>query len=408
MTLKIEVHVILSFFVIIIPALVLEYLLMYWREKKYIEAENESVLNSVLSGFLFYIAGLILGKNDNFLFYSGIILVVYSLIVVYGIIKKDELFKIQGWILLGTCMLTDISLVKSNNLAFTIVAALIIVAFFIVEGMVINNSEPFKIITYIALLIWIVRIADQVYNMNRGSIDIRVVVIIVFGTLSLINMVMILTEFYNTKFEEELNGKPHNSIRMLLDSFNVIFMLFAAVGMAESRISYRIIYNIIIVILAFINLPIKDKGSPGRYIYTSIKFTVLIYYSLWIYKTPNSVISICMIAFAVVCIFLGFRNRLTGKELRIYGLVMTLIFVVQFMIIDISYNSSALKALSYLISGTLCFGISFIYNYFEKKGKKFENLENQEIPEIQETPENPENPENPVNPVNPVNPETIV
>ena len=49
-----------------------------------------------------------------------------------------------------------------------------------------------------------------------------------------------------------------------------------------------------------------------------------------------------------------------------WALMTTLIFVVKFIVIDISFDSSVLKALSYLIAGILCFGISAIYNYFEK------------------------------------------
>ena len=88
-----------------------------------------------------------------------------------------------------------------------------------------------------------------------------------------------------------------------------------------------------------------------------------------------------MIAFAVLCIAIGFKNSLLTKGLRIFGLMTTLVFVVKFIIFDISFDSSVMKAISFLISGILCFGISAIYNHFEKKaGNNFsgqnQNLQN--------------------------------
>ena len=105
-----------------------------------------------------------------------------------------------------------------------------------------------------------------------------------------------------------------------------------------------------------------------------MKFGALLLYSLSTFKTPSFVISVCMIAFAVLCIALGFKNSLLTKELRVFGLITTLIFVVKFIVFDISFDSSVLKALSYLLSGILCFGISAIYNHFEKRTAAVQNI----------------------------------
>jgi len=361
---KVELQIILSFIIVIIPAIILELINMYWRNKKL--AENESLLNTIFSGLLFFLASVIIAARNHFLFYSGFILVAYSLIVVYGIIKKEPYFKVQGWVLACSCVIIEISILKFNPV-FTIVVAILILLSLIVEGIVINDSEPFKIVSYIALLGWIVRICTQMYGQKIISMDIRNVEVIIYGILALLNMIMILTKFYKLKNKEEEGKKTH----IVLDTINLIFMFFGlGIMSAEYDNLLRTIYMIIVLILAFINLPIKDKGSRARYLYTGLKFAAIIFYSLTIYETANFVKSICMIAYAVLCIALGFRNRSIGKSLRIFGLVMTLIFVIKFIIIDISYDNSIMKACSYLISGMLCFGISIIYNYFEKKQGK--------------------------------------
>ena len=130
---------------------------------------------------------------------------------------------------------------------------------------------------------------------------------------------------------------------------------------------FKAIYMVIVVALACINIPVKENGSRYRYLYSGIKLGVVVFYSLSIFKAPEPVISMCMIAFAVLCIALGFKNSLLTKELRIFGLITTLLFVIKFVVLDISFDSSVMKAMSYLISGVLCFGISAIYNHFEKR-----------------------------------------
>jgi len=367
-------RIILSFVVFIIPAVVLEFNNMYWRSKN--RKDVESILNLTISGILFYVATLILAIGNRFLYTSGIIVVIYSLIVMYGIIKKDQSFKIQGWCLVFLCIMG--SLFLKASLSFTIIAFILILASLIVEGIVLNNSVFFKIASYILMMIWIIRISCQISNLETYTIDDKILIVITYGIMSVLNSVMIMTKFYKTKKNESTDcKKDENRIRFMLDVFNLIFILAGVIlTTISNKIIYEIIYMVFMYALACVNLPIRGKESNGRYFYAGIKFALLIYFSLHKYKTPNLVISICMIAFSVVCVALGFMNRLIGKELRIFGLVMTLVFVVKFIILDISYDSSILKALSYLISGVLCFGISFIYNYFEKKGKQTSANEN--------------------------------
>jgi len=361
---------IVTFIVIIIPAIILECILMYWRSKNL--ALNESYVNGIFTGLLFYFAAMVLAVDKNFFFHSGIIIVVYSLIVVYGIIKKDSFIKTQGWVLFLVCVISGlkymsaISVSTAYDMSFIIITTILVLISLIVEAIVLNDSEIFKIVNYLFLLGCILRIVYLVDDRELISVDSIIITIVTFVIISLLNFVMIITKFYNTK-----NIPESNHIHIILDSINVILILFGIIMMNESDTRlFKILYMVSAFALSCINLPIKDKGSSGRYLYTAIKFTFLIYYSLWIFRTPNIVMSICMIAVAVVCISVGFKNNLIGKDVRIFGLMMTLIFVIKLIIVDIKYDSSVLKALSYLISGMLCFGISAIYNYFDKKQKR--------------------------------------
>ena len=68
---------------------------------------------------------------------------------------------------------------------------------------------------------------------------------------------------------------------------------------------------------------------------------------------------------AILLILLGFKLKL--KSLRVYGLVTTMIFAVKLVMIDITYDNVLGNALSFFISGLICFGISALYSIADKK-----------------------------------------
>ena len=126
---------------------------------------------------------------------------------------------------------------------------------------------------------------------------------------------------------------------------------------------------LVITVAAFVAEAFVFDNSVIYKMISYLQLGAWMFYMLYKFKTPDFVISVCMIFFAVICIVLGFWKRDTAKSLRIFGLVLTIIFVVKFIVVDISFDSSITKALSFLAAGILCFGISAIYNHFEKQGQ---------------------------------------
>jgi len=364
----------ITFIVISIPAIVLEMINIYWKIKKL--ADVEIILNAVFSGFIFAFATSFIIFKKHFIIKYGIIMIVHSLIIIYGYIKKEVVFKIQGWALVLFCMFSGVFFMM--NLTFCIISIILTASFLVVEAVVYNDSENGKIFNYCLLQVWIFIIGLHVKKDILIDNDYDAIInIVTFGIMAILNVVMILIKFYKMKDKEEEEEEEKNkedegkNIHVLLDILNLIFMVNGGKMMILSNdYLFKILYLVIVVFLACINLPVKDKGSRERYLYAAIKFAVIIYFSFCIFEAPNFVISICMIAYSVVCVAFGFKNRLLGKFIRVFGLVMTLIFVFKFIVIDINYDSSVMKAVSYLVSGILCFGISAIYSYFERKQKK--------------------------------------
>jgi len=228
-------------------------------------------------------------------------------------------------------------------------------------------------------------------NKQNIILDEQIINVVTYGIMALLHLTLFLIKFYKTKGKD----KVKLNIRFVLDALNLVFMYHGVCMMKNKVINFvlpgimvtgrfdintlKMIYVTIVFVIAGINIPVnipvKDMEVDkihyylynNIYIYTSMKFAILLFYSLEFFNTSSLIISIYMITYATVCIILGFRYKLMGKSLRIFGLVMTLVFVIKIIVIDITFSSSISRAIGYFVNGILCFSISAIYNYFEKK-----------------------------------------
>ena len=110
---------------------------------------------------------------------------------------------------------------------------------------------------------------------------------------------------------------------------------------------------------------LKDEERKMYGPYVGLKFTVLMVVILSSFNAENFLISIFCFLFAILSVTVGFIVK--HKGLRIYGLILSLISVVKLVMIDITYDNTLGHALSFFISGVLCFVISAIYTHVEKK-----------------------------------------
>ena len=107
----------------------------------------------------------------------------------------------------------------------------------------------------------------------------------------------------------------------------------------------------------------RDNILAG--IYVGIKFTVFLLIVLNSFDAANYVMSIASLLLAIGSIIIGFAGEY--KSIRIYGLVLSMISIFKLIMIDISYANTLGHALSFFVSGVLCFVISLIYNLIDKK-----------------------------------------
>lgn len=155
---------------------------------------------------------------------------------------------------------------------------------------------------------------------------------------------------------------------------NIILILWTAVNMIlademPSRI-VAVVVGCIPVIMNSIGLIRHCEGTWAS-IYVGLKYAFYLLMALIAFDAPLFLMSVEILLLAVFCITCGFylekRKGNSQKGVRIVGLILALIGILKLILIDIEYNSLLVRAISFFVSGLLCFGISFLYNRVDKK-----------------------------------------
>lgn len=109
----------------------------------------------------------------------------------------------------------------------------------------------------------------------------------------------------------------------------------------------------------------KIRGSNRNLmIWQFVKFTLYCWIVLVLLDSPGILLHISLLLVAILAVALGFR--LGHKEVRIYGLVLSLVDVVSLVLFNIDYGNSLQLAGGIVLCGVLCFVISFIYSRLSK------------------------------------------
>jgi uncharacterized membrane protein len=130
------------------------------------------------------------------------------------------------------------------------------------------------------------------------------------------------------------------------------------------------VFHMVVIIVAIVTFMVNAKRQLDRKenlrwgIYVGIKFVLLLIMILASFDAPNYVVSIACFVFAILAIVIGFAWEY--KSLRVFGLVLSSLSIFKPLVIDINYHNSLGNAISFFISGILCFAISMIYNYIDK------------------------------------------
>ena len=153
--------------------------------------------------------------------------------------------------------------------------------------------------------------------------------------------------------------------------YNIINMLVMIGGIIRINYGYEGILHLVIIITTLLAFMVNAKNLLDRYdnrfsgIYVGLKFTILMIVILESFHSVNYVISIACFVLAILSIIIGFMGQY--RSLRVFGLILSMVSIFKLIMVDINYTNTLGNALSFFVSGILCFVISLIYNLIDKK-----------------------------------------
>jgi uncharacterized membrane protein len=236
------------------------------------------------------------------------------------------------------------------------------------------------ILLHLLSLLGILILGNNIYeqyssNLEKAGIDFividekldklkEVLNVLKFTFISILNLIVLKTKLGNN-FE---TNEKNKTLNIFANIINVILLIITLIILQDTQF---ILLKILIICVACANYLANSKNLLDKnnkwYIafYIGLKLTVLLIASLNSLNAPSFGASIGCFILAILCILVGFKYKY--KYLRNYGLLLSIVSIIKLIMIYIQYASTIENAISFMISGLLCFTIGFIYNKIDKK-----------------------------------------
>ena len=294
--------------------------------------------------------------------YVGISFVAIPLII-YGFLRSDRMSQFKG---IGAYLMLVfwLNMKIAPYTIYTLICFALVCIFMYVKRN--EYHEVIKCITYGLFMISL----TVIYFMLVDVVDLDYDQTIVFllWILGAINLAALKTPFGKSwvTHDDEKAFKIENYV---INGLLMIFGLYLITELSDPAMHFMAVLGTIGLFCINTTNILKKKNAVLS-VYLGLKFTILVMVILSSYDASNYVLSICAFIVAIIFIILGFV--LDIKSLRIYGLVVSLICVIKLVMVDITYDNTLGHAISFFVSGVLCFVISAVYSVAEKrlKGKQ--------------------------------------
>jgi len=221
----------------------------------------------------------------------------------------------------------------------------------------------YKICVYLLTMMTLLQSAEVLYEIFDKDDYIGIIIYILVVAYNLFAM----KSSFNMDFKtcEQKSTVFYNFVNLIL-----MIIGLGAIADGNGASIHHVIWIIVTLVTFLVNsknyLDKRDNMAAG--VYVGVKFVIFLIVVLNSFEAVNYVISISCLLFAIVSIIIGFMGDY--KALRMFGLVLSMISIFKLIMVDISYQNTLGNALSFFGSGILCFVISLIYNYIDKKVKE--------------------------------------
>ncbi len=285
--------------------------------------------------------------------------------LLYGFLHKNTVYKVAGLIYALLFIFAPIN--GGLHLFYgAILASGIVILMYLFKE---QYRAWIKVVTYIAfqfvLLIDCNRILEEIEFISEDYSGM-----ILWTILSFVNIAVMKVPLL---YKDVTGEKEEKGILITTGVINILLMFVILTGVHADNGEILHVWAILLgLVLFFINSwnLVKKYSSGWTSVYVGIKLLVYVLNVLVSFDSPGYLLSIAGLITVLLCIVFGFvaerKMQRNFKAVRIYGLVLALICMLKLMIIDISYESVIMQAVSFFISGLLCFGISFIYHMVDK------------------------------------------
>lgn len=321
------------------------------------QGTGKSIGIIIWEALLLIISAVCVLQNETLGEYIGVFILFVPLII-YGFLSDDQQSKISAFILY--CIVVfDISVNSWAGLIYVILSFGIFILMMLMKKNQYNALMKllFYIAFFIGLHVWFITLTfDQDWDLESAVTFL----LFLAGAISF--------GAGRTRFGRDwLTDDDENAFIACSYIINAILMIESLVLMliVDDNLLKTFIVLIAIMLFTINSVKFLKSEESVQVVYVGIKYTILLIVVLNAYNAVNYVISISVFALATLIILLGFKMKL--KSLRIYGLVTTMIFAVKLVMFDIKYDNVLGNALSFFISGLICFGISALYSIADKK-----------------------------------------
>ncbi len=279
-------------------------------------------------------------------------------LIIYGFIKEERISLIKGLAAFGILTLS-ITLELASYIILPLACFIMISVFMMIKRSL--YSEAIKGVSYVLFMIYIpICVA---YLMSEYIWYHEYTMIALLLIMGIINLVAKLSPYGKCWLTHE----EETSFMIISNIVNALLMIYSLYLITEAN--HEVVHFLAslagVGLFCINSLNLLKKEDSMRPVYVGIKFTVLVMVILSSYDAANYILSISAFVLAIAFIVMGFLMDI--KSLRIYGLVVSMICTLKLVMVDITYENTAGHALSFFISGVLCFVISAVYSMAEKK-----------------------------------------
>ena len=280
-------------------------------------------------------------------------------LIIYGFLTDDILSKILSMVCFGIVavdvLIEPVSFIVMVTVTFIMINVLM---YFRKNSYHVGYKIASYLIFLLGIIVALILFADEA---NYENVETYLLLILIIP--SIINFAANKTIYGKSWLTHD--EEPSMIICCYVVNGCLMFYALTVVCIVEDPVIHFIAV-LATVALFFINsISLLKKENVFLNLYVGIKFTILLITILCSYSVPNYVLSVATFILAIVTIIVGFV--VDKKSLRLYGLVISLICVVKLVMIDITYDNTMGHALSFFISGILCFAISALYSIAEKR-----------------------------------------